>query len=56
MTEERLNWIMSGLNRSRLNKVDKAFMKKIEKKFEQVESITGYEERRLEQIHREKSR
>jgi len=56
MTKDRLDWILSGVNRSKLNKFEKDFIKQIEKKFERAESITRYEEGPLEQIYREKSR
>jgi len=55
MTKDRLEWVLSGLDKKKLNKSEKDFMKQIEKKFEQVESISRYEENRLEQIYRFKS-
>jgi hypothetical protein len=55
MTRERLDWVLSGIDRNRLNKLEKDFMKRIEKKCEQPETITRFEEKRLEQIYRTKS-
>jgi len=56
MDKDRLEWIMSGLNLKRLNKLEREFIKRIEKKIEQVESITPFEERNLEKIFRTRSR
>lgn len=54
MEKERFEWIMSGLIQSKLSKVERGLIKRIERKFEQAESITKFEERNLERIYRAK--
>ena len=56
MEKDRFDWIMSGLNWSRLNKFEKGFIEQVQEKFEQVENITRYEEDCLEKIYRSKAR
>jgi hypothetical protein len=56
MTRERLEWVLSGLSPSKLNKSEKDFIDRIEKKFEKDRDLSLAGERRLEQIYRFKSR
>jgi len=56
MTIERLEWIMSGIDMSKLNKLDKNFVKKQQQNFEKDGALTLAAERRLEQIYKSKSR
>jgi hypothetical protein len=56
MTKERLEWIMSGIDQSRLNKLEKGFIKKQQQNFEKDGVLTVPGERRLEQIYKFKSR
>ena len=50
MTVERLAWVLSGISMSKLNKLEKALIKRIEKK--QPEDLTAAEEANLERIYR----
>lgn len=54
MTKERLEWILSGLDRVRFNKLERQLIEQIEKK--QPEDLTPLEEDRLEEIYRFKGR
>lgn len=54
MTAERLAWIMSGLDRSKLNLAEKKIIQKIEQKG--AENISESQAGILEQIYRSKSR
>ena len=40
MTKDRLDWILSGVNRSKLNKFEKDFMKQIERSLNEVSHDT----------------
>ena len=53
MTKDRLSWIMSGLDRKKLSKLEKKLLLRIEKK--QAEDLTPFEEDLLENIYRFKS-
>ena len=55
MTKERLEWIMSGINHSKLNKLDKLFVLKQQQNFEKDGALSEPGERRLEEIYRRKS-
>ena len=55
MTKERLEWIMSGLSPSKLNKLDKGFVLKQQQNFAEDGALTVAGERRLEEIYRRKS-
>jgi hypothetical protein len=46
---------MSGLDQSKLNKLEGAFIKRIEKKFEQTGDLSESQERMLEKIYRRES-
>lgn len=54
MTEDRLKWVLSGLDLKRLNLLEKKFIRRIEEKL--PEDITPSEEHRLELIYKSKSR
>lgn len=55
MTRDRMEWVLSGLNRTGLNKFEKGFIKQVQGKFERVGNLSASEERQLEQIYRTKS-
>jgi len=46
MTRDRLDWILSGLDRKKLNRFERELINHIEKKLEQPENLTGFEENR----------
>jgi len=50
MTKERLEWILSGLDRKKLSQLERRFVEQIEKKL--PEDLTPLEEDRLENIYR----
>jgi hypothetical protein len=54
MRKDRLDWVLSGIDREKLNKFDREFLQRILKK--QAEDLTRPEENHLEQIYRGKSR
>ena len=56
MTKERFDWILSGLDRNRLNRDEKLFIRQIEQKIEELKELSQYQGKRLEQIYRSKSR
>ena len=56
MTRERLAWVLSGIDLSRLNKLEKNFVKKQQQNFEKEGALTVAGERRLEEIYKSKSR
>jgi hypothetical protein len=56
VTKERLEWIMSGINHSKLNKLEKGFIKKQRQNFEKDGVLTVAGENRLEMIYRFRSR
>ena len=54
MTADRLDWVLSGIDRGRLNKFELESILRLEKKL--PEDITRSVENYLEQIYRAKSR
>ena len=54
MTKERLEWVLSGLDRKKLNLLEKKFIQGVEKKLS--EDLSRLEEKHLEQIYKSKSR
>jgi hypothetical protein len=56
VTQERLEWIMSGLSPSKLNKYEKLFIDQVKKNFDLHGNLTMAAENRLEGIFRAKSR
>jgi putative NADH-flavin reductase len=56
MNRERLEWVMSGLNRYKLTQKEDQFIKSTEEDFNQKNMITEQQEERLESLYKEKSR
>jgi DNA repair ATPase RecN len=56
MNKERLEWIMSGLNRYNLTKGENQFVKSAEQDFNQKNKLTEQQEEKLESLYRDKSR
>jgi DNA repair ATPase RecN len=56
MNRERLEWVMSGLNRYNLTQKEGQFLKSTEDDFNQKNMITEQQEERLESLYREKSK
>jgi hypothetical protein len=54
MTKERLEWVLSGLDRKKLNLLEKRFIQGVEKKLS--EDLSRLEEKHLEKIYKLKSR
>jgi DNA repair ATPase RecN len=56
MNKERLEWIMSGLNRYKLPEKEDQFVKSTEHDFNQKNMLTEQQEEKLEILYKEKSR
>jgi hypothetical protein len=56
MNKERLDWVMSGLNRYKLTQKEDQFIKSTEDDFNQKNGITEQQEEKLESLYKEKSR
>jgi hypothetical protein len=56
MNKERLEWVVSGLNRYRLTQKEDQFIKSTEEDFNQNNMITEQQEERLESLYKEKSK
>lgn len=56
MNKERLDWVMSGLNRYKLTEKEDQFVKSAEQYFNQKNTLTEQQEERLENLYKEKSR
>jgi hypothetical protein len=56
MDKERLDWVMSGLNRYKLTQKEDQFVKSAEQYFNQKNTLTEQQEERLENLYKEKSR
>jgi hypothetical protein len=56
MNKERLEWIMSGLNRYKLLEKEDQFVISAERDFNQKSMLTEQQEERLENLYKEKSR
>ena len=56
MTEDRLKWIISGLDYDRLTPWEERFVEACEKGHKKYGNITDPMEEKLEQIFREKSK
>jgi hypothetical protein len=56
MNEERLEWIMSGLNQYKLTKNEDQFVKSALGDFDQKRMLTEHQEERLESLYKEKSK
>jgi hypothetical protein len=56
MNHERLEWIISGLNRYKLTAKEDQFVKSAEYDFRQKNMLTEQQEEKLESLYKEKSR
>jgi len=56
MNKERLEWVMSGLNRYKLTQKEDQFIKSTEDDFNQKNMITEQQEEKLESLYKEKSK
>jgi hypothetical protein len=55
MNKDRLDWIMSGLNRYALTKYEDHFLKAALEDFDKKHALTEQQEERLERLYKEKS-
>ena len=55
MNKERLDWIMSGLNKYALTKYEDDFLKAALEDFDKRHALTKQQEERLERLYKEKS-
>ena len=55
MNKERLDWIMSGLNKYALTKYEDHFLKAALEEFDKKHALTEQQEERLERLYKEKS-
>jgi len=56
MNKERLDWVVSGLNRYNLTKKEGQFVKSAEQDFNEKNMLTEQQEEKLESLYKEKSR
>ena len=56
MNKERLEWIMSGLNRYKLPEKEDQFVISAERDFNQKNMLTEQQEEKLESLYKEKSK
>jgi len=56
MNKERLEWVMSGLNQHTLTKTEDQFLKTVLEDFEIKNVLTELQEKRLENLYKEKSK
>ena len=56
MNKERLEWVLSGLNRYKLTQKEDQFVKSTEYDFNQKNMITEQQEEKLESLYKEKSK
>ena len=56
MDKERLEWVMSGLNQYKLTKDEDQFIKSASGDFDQKQMLTDRQEKRLENLYKEKSK
>jgi DNA repair ATPase RecN len=55
MNQERLEWVMSGLNQHALTKAENEFLKTASEDFSKNQALTERQEERLETLYKEKS-
>jgi hypothetical protein len=55
MNKERLEWVMSGLNKHALTKAEDHFLSVVLADFNKNQAITEHQEERLELFYRQKS-
>jgi len=56
MNKERLEWVMSGLSQYKLTKDEDQFIKSTSGDFDQKQMLTERQEKRLENLYKEKSK
>ena len=56
MNKERLDWVVSGLNRYNLTKKEDQFVKSAEQDFNEKNMLTEQQGEKLESLYKEKSR
>jgi predicted ATPase len=56
MEKQRLEWIMSGLNRYKLTTTEDRFIKLVEEDFNHKNMLTEQQEEKLENLYKEKSK
>ena len=56
MNQERLEWVMSGLNQHTLSKTENQFIKTTLEDFSKKRKLTEHQEERLEILYKEKSK
>jgi DNA repair ATPase RecN len=56
MNKDRLEWVMSGLNRYTLTKAEDEFLKTASEDFDKNQGLTEKQEERLENLYKEKSK
>ena len=56
MNKERLEWVMSGLSQYKLTKDEDQFIKSASGDFDQNQMLTERQEKRLENLYKEKSK
>jgi hypothetical protein len=55
MNKARLEWVMSGLNQYALTTAEDLFLKTASAEFDKNHALTEYQEKRLENLYKEKS-
>jgi len=56
MNNERLEWVMSGLNQHTLTKTEDQFVKTALEDFDKNHALTEHQEEKLETLYKEKSK
>jgi hypothetical protein len=56
MNKERLEWIISGLNKYKLTKNENQLIKSASEDFDKKQMLTEHQEERLENLYKEKSK
>ncbi len=56
MNKARLEWVMSGLNQYTLTPAEDLFLKTVSADFDKNQALTAYQEERLENLYKEKSK
>jgi CRISPR/Cas system CSM-associated protein Csm5 (group 7 of RAMP superfamily) len=56
MNQDRLEWIMSGLNQYKLTKNEDQFVKSAVGDFDKNHALTGQQEEKIETLYKEKSK
>jgi hypothetical protein len=56
MNKDRLEWVMSGLNKYALTTAEDLFLKTASADFDRNQALTEHQEERLENLYKEKSK